>query len=218
MFNKGLSLIMIMALVLAVAIGLFFQQTYTNVTAEENVMENFSVALWDVEMSPTLIEVMKEDLPNSNLIIRAKSEGKMGYTFKNNKQYVEVLEVYQGDELKAGDQIAVTSHWWLFFFENMSANMGFINVMQPDNEYLIFLEGKLETDDPKEDNIYLLPDLIVNPIFNYQDKKHTIVEVPLDYTYVPYTKVKDNEFFVTSEEALKALMEVKHEFLQKYPR
>ena len=219
MLNKILSAVMITAIIVAIIIGLFFRQTYTNITAEPNFMENhFSVALWDLDMSPSLIDTMRNDLPNSNLIIRAKSEGPMDYTFKNNKQHIEVVEVYQGDDVDVGDQIAITLEGWMFFFDDMTANLNFVNVMQPDHEYLIFLDQKIDSPDPKENNIYSLGQLIIPGIFNYEDQNHTIINVPEDYPYVPYREVKDNEFFISSEKALEALMELKHEFLQQYPR
>lgn len=217
MRNKILLMMLVVPIIIAIVVGVFFRQTYTNVTAEDNVFENFNVALWDLDMSPNLIEAMREDLSNSNLIVRVKANGQVGYTFKNFKHYVEVLEVYQGSELEVGDNIEVNSLNWLFFFDDMSANLGFVNVMQQDQEYLVFLDGRLDTHDPEE-KLYTLTDSLVAPVFNYQDKDHTIISVPDDNRYVPYEEVSENEFFVRSEEALSALMEFKHELLQKYPR
>lgn len=210
---------MAISLVIATIIGLFSQQTYTNVIAETNFMENhFSVALWDLDMSPTLVQAMRDDLPNSNLIIRAKSRGQIDYSFKSYKQYVEILEIYQGEGLNVGEQVAITTPDWRLFFDDMTANLNFINFMQTDEEYLIFLDVEINTLNPKDCNIYLLPGLIIPPIFNYQDKGDTVIKVPENNRYVPYEKVKNNEFFVSSEEALKELTVLKHELLHKYPR
>ncbi|WP_078553744.1 hypothetical protein [Bacillus alkalicellulosilyticus] len=217
MLNKTLFTIMTIALVIAVVVGVFFRQTYTNVTADSNGMENFSVALWDFDISPSLIEAMREDLPESNFIIRAKSDGEKEFTFRNNTQFVEILEVYRGEGLDIGERIGITSHRWLFFFDDMTANVSFINVMQPGEEYLIFLEEEIDLVQ-KKDRLFVVPELIVSPIFNYEDKSHTIINVPEENRYVPYKDVKGNEFFVSSEEALEALMDVKHELLERYPR
>lgn len=211
-------MIMGVALIFAIVIGIVTGQAYTTVTAEPNVMDHFSVAVWDLDTTPTLLETMQKELPNSNHIIRAKSAGEMGYTFKNNRQYVEVLEVFQGEGIEVGDKIAVTTTSWFFIFDEMWANTSFINIMQPENEYLIFLEEKLETVDRKESNIYLLPEWIIPPIFNYQDKENIVTPTPYDERYVPYDMVRDNEYFVRSEEALEALMEWKHGILAQYPR
>lgn len=218
MLNKLLLMIMGVALLFAVVIGIVTGQAYTTVTAEPNVMDHFSVAVWDLDTTPTLLETMQKELPNSNHIIRAKSAGEMGYTFKNNRQYVEVLEVFQGEGIEVGDKIAVTKLSWNFYFDEMTAEVYFINIMLPENEYLIFLEEKLETIDRKEINIYLLAEWIIPPIFNYQDKENIVTPTPYDERYVPYDMVRDNEFFVRSEEALEALMEWKHGILAQYPR
>ena len=44
-----------------------------------------------------------------------------------------------------------------------------------------------------------------------------IVPVPLGNTYVPYSDVRDNEFFVTSQESLDMILGLKDEYIQKYP-
>lgn len=216
MLNKILSALIIIGLITAIAVGLFYRQSYTNITAEAQFMENhFEVALWNLDIAPTLPETMVSELPNSEIVIRAKSLGNK-FTFKNILQQVEVQEVYQGEGLEKGDTISVTNVGWGLFFDDMTANLNFVNLMQPGEGYLIFLDGKLEN--PEGDNIYMLPDLIIPPIFNYEDQEHVILNVPEDNPYVPYEKVRNNEFFVSSEESLEALLEAKHALLEKYPK
>src|SRR5699024_1694420 len=219
MVNKIISALIGLAIVVAIIVGLIFRQTYTNITEEADFMEEyFSVALYDFDMSPNLVERMRTELPNSQLIVRVKPQGIIDYSFAIIKQYVEVLEVYQGNELEVGDQIGITLNAWGFYFDDMTANLNFVNFMQDDSEYLLFLEGKVDSPDPNETNTYTFSDLIIPGIFNYQDQDHTVIDVPVDDRYVPYKDVKDNEFFVSSEEALTALLELKHELLQAYPR
>lgn len=221
MMNKILSFIIVGAIVVAVVIGLIFRQTYSNVTTEEDFMEKyFSVALWDLDIVPSdYNELMKHHLPNSTSIIRAKITEEVSYTFKSSKQYVEVLDVFKGDELKVGDQIAITSLSWGLVFDNMSSNIGFVNIMQPGDEYLIFLEEEIETLAPEEYHLYSLTESIITPIFNYDDQSNTVIPLkdPND-RYVSYEEVKDNEFMVSSDEALDALMELKHDLLRQYPK
>lgn len=217
MFNKICSILVAAALFIAIIIGIIYRQSYTNITAQPNPLENFSVALWDVNIGPpNFMDILRDELPESQFIIRAKSLGQIEYRFKIKKQLVEVLEVYKGDELKAGDVIWVTSLGSRFFFQDMTANMGFVNVMEPNQEYLIFLEEKLESMN-KNEVVYGVPGFIISPIFSYNDYDHKIISVS-DGVSVPYKEVKDNEFFVSSEEALQALMNLKHDLLQLYPR
>lgn len=227
MVNKILSTIMVTAVIVAAIVGLIFRQTYTNITTEPNFMEeHFSVALYDLDLapdlinedsSPPLIEVMRTELPNSNLIVRVKSHGKSRHIFKNTTQYADVLEVYQGDEVEVGDEIGITYHG-MFFFDDMSANLNFVNFLQPNDEYLLFLDQRVDSHDPKDDSLYEFNSSVIPGIFNYEEKDHTIMDVPETNWNVPYSKVKDNEFFVSSEANLEALTELKHELLELYPR
>lgn len=203
----------------AIIVGAIFRSTYTNITTESDFMENhFSVALYDFDMSPDLITFMREDLPISNIIIRVRAQGIREYEFESVKQLVEVLEVYHGDELSVGDEIYVRLKNAFLNFDWMTVNMGFVNFMRSDDEYLLFLERKFDSPDPKEENHYIFSELIIPGIFNYQDLDHTIIETSKGNRYVPYKDVKDNEFFVSSEEALAALLDLKHELLEAYPR
>src|SRR5690625_1318372 len=218
MMNRFLAIIMGVLVVGAMIVGIIYRSTYTNITEEPDFMEKyFSVALYDFDMSPQLFERMGEELPNSPIIVRVKSDGTRDFEFKSIKQNVEVLEVYRGDELTVGDEIAVRMRGGFLVFENMSANVHFVNFMQDGDEYLLFLEGKFESPDPKEDNHYIFSDLIIPGIFNYEDKDHTIIETSQGDRYVPYKEVKDNEFFVSSEEVLDELMKLKHDLLKQYP-
>lgn len=102
----------------------------------------------------------------------------------------------------------------IFFGEDMSAELHFVNVMEPDDEYLIFLDRK---EDLKK--IYILIEDTFSPIFNYEDKEHVIIsDVPENNTYVSYNEVKNNEFFVRREETLEAILEAKHQLLKMYPK
>lgn len=216
MFNKICSILVAAALFIAIIIGIIYRQSYTNITAQPNPLENFSVALWDVNIGPPdFIDLLRDELPESNFIIRVKSLGQIEYLFKAKKQLVEVLEVYKGDEIEVGDVIWVAGG--PLFFDGMTANMGFVNVMEPNQEYLIFLEEKLESMNKKE-VVYGVPGFIISPIFSYNDYDHEILSVSEGNRYVPYKEVKNNEFFVSSEEALQALMNLKHDLLQLYPR
>ena len=218
MFNKISSIIVVVSLFIAITIGIIFRQTYTNITAQPNPLENFSVALFDTDMGPeNLMDIMRDELPDSNMIIRAKSFGEIDFRFKRNNQLIEVLEVYKGDELEVGDEIWVTASSWGLFFDDMTANLTFVNVMKPDQEYLIFLDEKVETMDDEE-VVYSIPSFIIPPIFSYSDHDNKILNVSENNRYVPYKEVKDNEFFVSSKEALEGILSLKDEMLELYPR
>ena len=55
-----------------------------------------------------------------------------------------------------GEQIYITRASWCLFFDDMTANLGFVNTMRHGQYYLIFLEGKVELPEAQKSptNIY----------------------------------------------------------------
>lgn len=95
--------------------------------------------------------------------------------------------------------------------------MGFVNFMEEGEEYLLFLEEKVDTLDPS-DNVYLVVDTIVSPVFAYRDRNNIIVERDEEISYVPFSEVSQNEFFVNSNEVLDILTGLKHDLIEKFPQ
>lgn len=217
--SRRLKIVLILTILASVATGLYKKQSYTNITAETNFMDYFTVAQLDTEMiSDNFGEILRGELSNSNIIIRARATGNTTHHYRLNEQYVEILEIYRGDNhLGIGDVVGVISGGWLFFYDDMSANMGFVNFMEEDGEYLIFLEGKVDTLDPL-DNVYAVVDSIISPVFNYENKDNIIAETEGEMNYVPFSEVKQNEFFVNSNEVLEMLMSLKQDLLVKFPQ
>mgnify|MGYP007025194961 FL=1 len=58
---------------------------------------------------------------------------------------------------------------------------------------------------------------LFRPVFCYEDIENKIVPVGEENTYVPYKDVKENEFFCTSEEGMKAWQDLKKNMLDRYP-
>ena len=89
-------------------------------------------------------------------------------------------------------------------------------------EYLIFLEKKINHlsfyNTNAKDTYQVMPTLIT-PIFGYEDRENVIIDIPQGTsTYVQYSLVRENEFFVTSKQALTTLIEMKHRFLNTYSK
>ena len=89
-------------------------------------------------------------------------------------------------------------------------------------EILIFLEKKINHlsfyNTNAKDTYQVMPTLIT-PIFGYEDRENVIIDIPQGTsTYVQYSLVRENEFFVTSKQALTTLIEMKHRFLNTYPK
>ena len=56
------------------------------------------------------------------------------------------------------------------------------------------------------------------PMFCYDDIPNVIVTPDGVSTYVPYSEVSSNEFFVTTQVGLDAMLELKESLLKSYPR
>lgn len=216
MIKKVIVGIYVTVLIAAVIIGILNKQTYTNITNMDNAMDNFSVAVLNNELVLNTIDRMEEDLPNANIILKVKAEGEVENMFKLYKQRVVVEEVYNGDDIKKGDMIFIRAGQWRYYFDDMSANMGFINLLEKDNEYLIFIKEKVNSLDINDNNTYCLVDTIIAPVFNYEDKENVIVKNSKDNCYVSYSEVRKNEFFVNSQDSLNKLEEFKHKLIKDY--
>ncbi|GMQ57177.1 hypothetical protein AN1V17_15720 [Vallitalea sediminicola] len=216
MMKKVIVGIYVTVFIAAVIIGILNKQTYTNITNMDNAMDNFSVAVLNNELVLNTIDRMEEDLPNANIILKVKAEGEVENMFKLYKQRVIVEEVYNGDDIKKGDMIFIMAGHWRYYFDDMSANMGFTNLLEKDDEYLIFIKEKVNSLDINDDNIYCLVDTIINPVFNYEDKENVIVETSKDNYYVSYSEVSKNEFFVNSQDSLNKLEALKHRLIKDY--
>lgn len=216
MIRKIVAGIYVVVFFIAVIAGICSRQTYTDITKEENVMDYFKVAVLDTELATETVKRMEEVLPDANIILKVRAEGKVKHMFKLNKQLVTIEEVYKGENINKGNKIYITSFNWRFFFDNMFANMGFVNLLEKDKEYLVFIDEKVMSLDKRDNNTYRLIDTIVSPVFNLEDREHTIVEVNGEDFYVPYTEVSKNEFFVSSQKTLDELHNLKHKLIEKY--
>jgi hypothetical protein len=59
----------------------------------------------------------------------------------------------------------------------------------------------------------------VTSIFSYEDHINVIVPTgESEDTYVPYTMVKDNEFFANTQVGMDALLTLKDTMIKAYPR
>ena len=96
-------------------------------------------------------------------------------------------------------------------------NMGYVNEMVPGKTYLIFLDRKLKTYN-KKDIVYMQSQrFILAPIFCYEN----IVNIPKkpENEFIPcisHNQVKENEFFIMSEEANEKIALMKDKLFSKY--
>ncbi len=146
-------------------------------------------------------------------------ESELEYFFSGSRQQVAVEKVFCGFGLTEGDKIYLAFRTDIDVGEyGTSVECGFVNFMEPGKNYLVFISEKIDVLKEEEYPVYRISDQFVfQPVFCYNNDFSKVV-VPVEIpTYVPYTEVKNNEFFATSEESMKKWYNFKSIILATYP-
>lgn len=217
---KGLYIFTIVVIIIAAAWGISKRQSYTNVISNDDFMEQMVVAELPEELASNICNEMEDVLVGAPVILRVKPMKDMEYFFMSGIQSVLVMEVYKGNEIQVGQELYLNfPRWSIVLTEKYdTVQCGFVNVMKENKEYLVFLNNPYEGLNGEKVYPFIVDSYVV-PMFCYMDSENVVV--PIDEgssTYVPYSLVKENEFFVTSENALQALLKLKRHLLDKYPR
>lgn len=224
------------AVVLALSgIGIVKKQTYTDAAGEEHPLYRMETGI----LSDSLAEhIASEDFADrmdeeSNYVIKVKAVSDTEFDYARTSQRVVVEQVFRGEGLQAGEEIIVSGsqNLWELTPEKgvieesalpegcdwiLQIGLGFVNEMQPGQEYLIFLQKRIWLADSKE-MVYVFPGLIVRPIFSYEDRES--IPMPSDGVAgdtIRYELVKDSEFFAQSEEGIRALRQLKANMMERY--
>lgn len=197
--------------------GVINRQTYTDITNEKNFMEKLQVAELPGQFAVTVCEEMQERLPQLPIILRVRFTDDVEYLFGTSRQKICVQEVYAGDDIRVGDTIYITTGKNVSTMGEATAELGFVNIPKPDCDYLVFLSGERDSLDKSLPVYDVYAESLFRPVFCYEDIENKIVPVGEENTYVPYKDVKENEFFCTSEEGMKAWQDLKKNMLDKYP-
>ena len=220
MFNKKVGISILLWIIIMIIIAILTRNSFQDDTSQN--IDKFQVAEWSDALYNEQEDQMLQKLPEANIILRVKASGKSTISFRCIKQSVTVLESFKGNSLKQGTEIDIMWESAMAIFPEKYLNMGFVNFMKADHEYLIFLDKKIEPPEYKNDNTWTLAlsELFIAPIFDY-DMNRINVQIPIsdsENRYVLYEQVKENEFFVEDEKSLNHLLEVKEKLLNMYPR
>ncbi len=217
---------MIMAIVLAVFLaagvfGVIKKQTYTDIVSEPNYMDKLHVAVLREPLAVSTCNALSVELLNVPIILKVKCVDEMEYVYQAGQQKVRVEEVFQGSERVKGEEIYIYSERWtvLVWSAPNSAERGFVNLMEPGKEYLVFLTGKtVKVPGESAPGYEVFDDFLILPIFLYGEREYTPMDLAEDVknTYVPYTKVKENEIFADNTVGYEAWLELKEILFEKY--
>lgn len=110
-----------------------------------------------------------------------------------------------------------SQHWQLILYGSpYSIERGFVNIMDVENEYLVFAEAVSEDFETGIMSVKLYDDFYIAPVFCYEERQNMVIPLLDETTYVPYKDVMDNKFFVTSEEALRIMTSLKDQMTALY--
>ena len=214
MINKIIIIIMSVLYGAALITGISNSKNYTDFNSEENKLEHFEVGIIEGSLASAVTEDLESRLTEqSAYILKVKCIQNVELDFLCATEKVEVVDVYKGNNIEKGDRISVIRNSSRLFYNLQdfdSINLEFVNVMKPGKEYLVFLEKEIY-----DTGVYRTGDSIISPIFMYGEAENAIVHLEHDdgCQSVPYTLVKDNEFFVADEEALRIIEELKYNMI-----
>ena len=205
--------------VAAVVLGLAGRQSHTDYGTMPNCIEMFQPAELPEDLAISASEQMKTELPESNIVLKVRATGEQKYMFQIFQQGAQVTQIFKGPEGLQDQTIWLARFSWVLRPEEMYADMGFVNLMREGKEYLVFLDGEMDTTAARQDRpVYRAPEhSLIAAVFCYENFENVAVEPPdEECTYVPYEPVKDNEFFAVTEKGIEAMEDLKHSMLALY--
>lgn len=167
-----------------------------------------------IEEDTTFLEELQSTLDSAEYVIVAQSTGCNKNLFGTTKQEVKVLKVYKGSTNLVGETIDLVNPG--SYFEDLKKYfMGtFVNIMQEENQYLIFMND-IQEEQVKEEKLYVLANDLNIAYFNLEDRSNWIPTHWEEGIY--YQNVKNNEFFVGDDYSLEAITYFKKQLFEQYP-
>ena len=126
--------------------GGYTRMTLTDYTSGDNWKDNFVVAALHSGIGVERCEDMKEYLPLVPCILRVEVLGDLEILPGEAQQKVKVKQVYEGDDLEVGQVLNLSYRGWsISFVEPYSIQRKFVNIMDVGREYLVFIDGEIDT-------------------------------------------------------------------------
>ena len=138
---------------LPIGAGLICRQSFTDISQEDKPFDNFEIGLLSENTALNIEEYAENSLEdNSRYILKVTPTDKVRFSFLCYTEPVEILEIYKGDDLQIGEEIEIlrdSSHIFWDLNDTDGINMGFVNLMNESEEYLVFLDKKIEDKNTK---------------------------------------------------------------------
>lgn len=221
----------VIALFMIIA-GVWQRSSYTNVEASGEIWSRLEV----FPAADSFLEQMLSDMETvetmSAAIVKVTAVEDIDFMAKQTRQKVKVNRVFcnqLGEGICEGNEIFVACSSNMVFFQELDpvtgerpdyllCNTGFVNFMKAGEEYLVFLESHIENIADEDTEAYFTTNTMMMPVYAYKDAEEFAVSERIneETRSVPYSEVKNNEFFVQSEDAYQKLQDAKHTLLKKY--
>ena len=205
---KKLSVITVIILIPAIIAGIWCRRTFVDC----NELKYYKIAPVATSVIAKASENLEGVINEAQHVLRVKCISAPLFTFKRMYQTVEVREVFEGEGITVGDTIKITPCSSCIFTADNSINMGFVNAMKKDKEYLVLLNKKEVVRELKLE-LYPTAQALIALIFAYEDT----VNAPVgEVISVPYTKAQDNELFARTQEGLDIFLDIKQKVMERY--
>lgn len=212
--------------------GIGLRASLTDVESSGEIWNRLEVFPADESLIENIVGEMKTVTDSSSAIVRVTALEPVDFMAHQNRQKVRVEKIYKNqlsDLISEKKEIYIACRSNKLFFQDAEpdsgirseyilCNTGFVNFMRVNQEYLVFLDEHAENIINEKTEAFLTTSTMMMPVYAYEDFSDCIIadELRPDTRSVAYSKLKDNEFFVQSEEAYNKLLEAKHDLLRSY--
>ena len=216
--NGYMYMILMLTAAVSTCFGIYKKGTYTSIGRDGIYPEYIHVAELPEEYALSACESMREKLPDAPLAAKVTAAADVEHLGYTSRQLVQVQRLYQGEGLKEDELLYITFQRWSLslYGEPYSMERGFVNILNVGEDYLIFLDERLETFGEEIPVYELYGDSVIAPVFSCSEHTNRIVPPAGENTYVPYSQVRENEFFAETQKGLEAMEKLKGQMLEKY--
>lgn len=215
------NVVMGLLLLLAIGVGIYFRVTVKDCgLAKVNHVDDIKAGMVTLEYAIAKDEYFGEngiqnaisELEQAPVIAIAKATGDLNLTRGTYGQEIVIEEVIRGEkEISSGDTAWIYQYYGLEEVEGKVLFRNCLNIMKPEEEYLVFLQASPLNSYQKE-QVYML----MNHILGYVRLDGMETKSLAMFEKVDFIELKDYEFFAVSEKVTVELNEARKTTLEKY--